>query len=98
MQIVSKHSVLSKPILLPFCLETTVSSVFPFYFDTIFRAQRGNFFNVYFLSLSIAAEEGRTRSAEIFSMYVSLSFLLKKKAARSAENFSKVDIIFLKLA
>ena len=32
MQIVSKHSVLSKPVLRPFCLETIVYSPLPFFF------------------------------------------------------------------
>ena len=70
----------------------------PFYLDTIVRAQRGNFFNVYFLLLRIAAEEGRARSAETFSIYDSLSYgLRKKKAARSAGNFSKLTSIFIGL-
>ena len=57
MQILSKHSVLSKPVLRPFFLETNVYCLLPLFFLftlTIFRAQRGNFFNVYFLFLWIA--------------------------------------------
>ena len=66
MQIVSKHYVLSKPVLRPFCLETITYSplpfVFLFYLDTLVRTQRGNVFNVYFLFLWIAAEEKRARA------------------------------------
>ena len=103
MQIVSKHSVLSKPVLRPFCLETIVYSPIPLFFllpwHTTFRAQRGNFFDVYFLFLWIAAEEGRARSAETFSIYNSLSYgLRKKKAVRSAETFSKLTSNFLRFA
>ena len=103
MQIVSKHYVLSKPAFRPFCLETIVYSPIPLFFllpwHTTFRAQRGNFFDVYFLFLWIAAEEGRARSAETFSIYYSLSYeLRKKKEACSAETFSKLTSILLKLA
>ena len=105
MQIVSKHSVLSKPVLRPFCLETKVYSPLPFVFlltltqSSARSAETFIIFNVYFLFLWIAAEEGRARSADIFSIYNSLSYgLRKKKAERSAEMFSKLTSIFLRFA
>ena len=104
MQIVSKHSVLSKPVLRPFCLETKVYFPLPFVFLLTLTQSSARsaetFFNVYFLCLWIAAEEkGRACSAETFSLYNSLSHgLRKKKAARSAEKFSKLTSNFLKFA
>ena len=52
----------------------------------------------YFLFLWIAAEEGRARSAETFSIYNSLSYGLRKKGRAQRGKFLKLDIIFLKLA
>ena len=98
MHIVSKHSVLSRPVLPLFFVLKLSSSVFlSFYLDTIFRAQRGNFFNVYFLFLCIAYEEGRARSVENVSICNSLSYVLrKKKAARKCfqilHHFSQICV------
>ena len=89
-----------------FCLKINVYSPLPFFFLftlTIFRAQRRNFFNVYFKFLMDCCRRSaraRAESADNFSIYNSLSYgLLKKKAARCVESFKlSLDIIFLNLA
>ena len=57
------------------------------------RAAR-KLFNVYFHFLWIAAEEGRARSGETFSIYNSLSYGLRKKKTAQRGKCFKFDIIF----
>ena len=96
MQVVSKHSVLSKPVLRPFWFETLLfrfSSFLPY--NNLTRAAKR--FQCILLFLMDCCRRARAERRNVFNIYTcnSLSYgLRKKKAARSAEMFSKLTSFF----